>query len=178
MTEYLTEHFTMICFLAIVFCAAWNNERKIKGLSERIADLEDRLNPSLWFRRKAICSSNCLSSPRGNLWRETRFSSSLPSDENWYRKPLMPWRMTSNVDESDGLTRTSMAKPFHYIFCGRLAHTHKFPRWGVCISTGGVVLRWSHCRICDIDSRPFWHLSHWFPHNKNTLTNLGVNVSG
>jgi len=38
---------------------------------------------------------NYLSSPKGNLWRETRFSSSLPSDENWYRSHwcLEGWQM-------------------------------------------------------------------------------------
>ena len=39
----------------------------------------------------------------------------------------------------------------HLSYWQVIAHTHKFPRWGVCISTGGVVLSWNHsdiCRIC------------------------------
>ena len=60
-----------------------------------------------------------LSSPRGNLRCESRFSSSLLSDENWYRKALMPWRMTYEEFASGIPRRTSMAKPF---LIGRPAH--------------------------------------------------------
>ena len=46
MIEYLTEHSSMVLSIVIIFFCVWSNERKIRHLSERIADLEDRLNSS------------------------------------------------------------------------------------------------------------------------------------